>query len=78
MEWPAGPPFENRYRLERNGEVLLDGWQSPSLYTHQLREFADAVHEQRRPLASGREVLNVMRMLDAARTSVRSGQPVGL
>jgi hypothetical protein len=78
IEWPAGPPFENRYRLEKNGEVLLDGLQSPSLYTHQLREFADAVCERRRPVASGREILNVMRMLDAARTSVRSGQPVAL
>jgi len=78
VEWPAGPPFENCYRLEKNGEVLLDGLQSPSLYTHQLREFADALRESRRPLASGREILNVMRMLDAARTSVRSSQPVAV
>jgi len=78
IEWPAGPPFENRYRLEKSGEVLLDGLQSPSLYTHQLREFADAVRERRRPLASGREILNVMRMLDAARRSVLSGQPVAV
>ncbi len=78
IERPAGPPFENLYRLEKNGEALLDGLQSPSLYTHQLREFADAVRAGRRPLASGREILNVMRMLDAARTSVRSGQPVVL
>ena len=78
VEWPAGPPFENCYRLEKNGEVLLGGLQSPSLYTHQLREFADALRESRRPLASGREILNVMRMLDAARTSVRSSQPVAV
>src|SRR5512139_126285 len=76
IERPAGPPFENIYRLEKNGEVLLDGLQSPSLYTNQLREFADAVREGRRPLASGREIVNVMRMLDAARASVQSGQPV--
>jgi predicted dehydrogenase len=78
IERPAGPPFENIYRLEKNGEVLLDGLQSPSLYTRQLREFADAVRGRRRPLASGREILQVMRMLDAARASVRSGQPVSL
>jgi predicted dehydrogenase len=78
IERPAGPPFENLYRLEKNGEVLLDGLQSPSLYTRQLREFADAVRDGRKPLASGREVLNVMRMLDAARASVQSGQPVAL
>ncbi|MFB3819082.1 MAG: Gfo/Idh/MocA family protein [Candidatus Methylomirabilales bacterium] len=78
IERPAGAPFENLYRLERDGEAILDGPQSPSLYTHQLREFADAVAERRTPLASGREILEVMRMLDAARESVRTGQPVAL
>jgi predicted dehydrogenase len=78
IERPAGPPFENLYRLEKNGEALLDGLQSPSLYTHQLREFADAVRERRSPLASGRDILSVMRMLDAARASAQSGQPVSL
>jgi predicted dehydrogenase len=76
IERPAGAPFENLYRLEKNGEGVLDGLQSPSLYTHQLREFADALAEARAPQASGREILNVMRMLDAARASLRSGQPV--
>lgn len=76
IEHPAGLPFENIYRLERNGEVVMEGLQAPSLYTHQLREFADALAEQRAPLASGREILNVMRMLDAARASMQSGQPV--
>lgn len=78
IERPAGPPFENVYRLEKNGETLLEGLQAPSLYTRQLREFAEAVREGRAPLASGREVVNVMRMLDAARASVRSGQPVAV
>ncbi|OGB96391.1 MAG: hypothetical protein A2Z31_00880 [candidate division NC10 bacterium RBG_16_65_8] len=78
VERPAGPPFENLYRLEKNGEVLIDGLQSPSLYTHQLREFADAVRERRTPQASGREILSVMRMLDAARASMQSGVPVSL
>jgi predicted dehydrogenase len=78
VEWPAGPPFENLYRLEKNGEVLLDGLQAPSLYTHQLREFADAVRQRRTPLAAGGEILNVMRMLDAARGSLQRGQPVAV
>jgi UDP-N-acetylglucosamine 3-dehydrogenase len=78
VERPAGIPFENTYRLEMNGQVLMDGLQAPSLYTNQLREFADAVREGRAPLASGRDVLSVMRMLDAARASVQSGAPVSL
>jgi len=78
VEWPAGPPFENCYRLEKNGKVLLDGLQAPSLYTNQLREFAETLRERRTPQASGREILNVMRMLDAARASLQAGQPVAL
>lgn len=78
VERPAGPPFENTYRLEKNGEVLMDGLQAPSLYTHQLAEFVNAVREGRSPAASGREILSVMRMLDAARASMRSGVPVSL
>jgi predicted dehydrogenase len=78
IERPAGPPFENVYRLEKNGETLLEGLQAPSLYTRQLLEFTEAVREGRAPLASGREVVNVMRMLDAARASAQSGQPVAL
>ncbi len=76
IEQPAGLPFESNCRLELNGKPILEGLQAPSAYTHQLKEFAAAIRAQRTPLASGREVLNVMRMLDAARQSVRSGKPV--
>jgi predicted dehydrogenase len=78
VERPSGAPFENAYHLSLNGQVLMDGPQSPSIYTHQLREFADALRDKRTPLASGREVLPVMRVLDAARTSARTGLPVSL
>lgn len=78
IERPAGIPFENMYRLELDGQVLMDAPQTPSIYTHQLQEFADAVREKRAPLASGREILPVMRVLDAARASARTGLPVDL
>jgi UDP-N-acetylglucosamine 3-dehydrogenase len=78
VERPGGAPFEFTYRLELNGRVLNDGPQSPSTYTHQLREFAEAIRDKRPPLASGREILSLMRVLDAARLSVRVGQPVSL
>ncbi len=78
VERPAGPPFETSCRLEQNGEVLMDGLQTPSLYTHQLRELVAAIREGRAPLASGKEILGVMRMLDAARASGRSGLPTAL
>jgi predicted dehydrogenase len=78
IERPAGPPFENVYRLEKNGETLMEGLQAPSLYTRQLAEFAGAMRDGRPPMASGREVLSVMRILDAARASLHSGQAVGV
>ncbi len=78
IEQPAGAPFESIYRLELNGRPVLEGLQKPSAYTHQLREFADAIDEGRAPLASGQDVSNVMLMLDAARLSVRTGAPVPL
>lgn len=78
VEHPAGRPFENRYRLEHNGQVVLEGEQIPSLYTRQLAEFAAALAEGRSPLAAGGQILPVMRMLDAARASLRSGAPVAL
>lgn len=78
IERPAGAPFENEYRLEMNGRVLMDGLQSPSMFTHQMREFAESIRDKRTPLAGGREVLSSMRVLDAARTSVRTGLPVSL
>lgn len=77
-ERPGGAPFETAYRLELNGQVLMDAPQSPSIYTHQLREFVDSLGEKRVPLASGREVLPLMRVLDAARASARTGLPVNL
>jgi predicted dehydrogenase len=77
-ERPTGVPFEFAYRLERNGRPLMDGPQSPSMYTHQLREFVEAIRDGRAPLASGREVLPLMRVLDAARASACTEQPVSL
>jgi len=78
IEQPAGPPFESVSRLELNGKPILEGLQTPSAYTNQLQEFAHAIREKRTPLASGREILNVMRMLDAARQSARVGAPVSV
>ena len=73
IERPGGLPFEFAYRLEQNGRLISDAPQSPSIYTRQLEEFAVAIREERTPLASGREILPLMRALDAARASARSG-----
>jgi len=77
-ERSRGPPFEAEYRLEMNARVLMDGPQSPSMFTHQMREFIDAIHDKRVPLPSGREVLPFIRTLDGARMAVRTGFLVSL
>ena len=75
---PAPGTFESVYRLEMNGQLLMEGLQSPSIYTRQLQEFAAALREGRSPLASGREIARLQRVLDAARASVQTGQPVAV
>ena len=69
FEYPTEKTYGFRYRLELNGKTILEGEQIPSLYTNQLREFADAIREKRIPLASGQEVRNTMLVLDAVRQS---------
>ncbi len=78
VERPGGAPFEFAYRLELNGRVPMDGPQSPSMYILQLQEFAKTIRDKRLPLASCRQIVPPMRVLDAARLSARIGQPVSL
>ncbi|MFQ5971757.1 MAG: Gfo/Idh/MocA family protein [Alphaproteobacteria bacterium] len=74
IEYPTGRPFGFGYRLEHNGSVVFEEAEARP-YLAQLREFAAAVREGRPPLASGAEILPVMRTLDAARRSARTGRP---
>jgi predicted dehydrogenase len=70
-EYSTGKPFGFGYHLDLNGKRIYSGDQIPSNYTLQLREFIDALREGRKPIASGEEVLNTMRVLDAVRLSER-------
>jgi len=76
FEFPTGKPFGFSYRLDVNDKTILEGEQSPSLYTVQLREFLEAIRDNRRPVASGEEVRNTMMVLDAIRKSDRRGKVV--
>lgn len=75
-EYSTGKPFAFGYHLELNGKRIYSGDQVPSNYTLQLKEFIDALREGRRPIASGDEVLNTMRVLDAVRLSEREKRVV--
>lgn len=68
-EYSTGKPFGFGYHLDLNGKRIYSGDQIPSNYTLQLKEFIDALRGKRVPMASGEEVLNTMRVLDAVRQS---------
>jgi predicted dehydrogenase len=77
-EFPTGKTFGFSYRLDINGKTILEGEQVPSLYTVQLREFFEAIRDNRRPVASGEEVKRTMLVLDAIRRSDRERKVVHL
>jgi len=77
-EFPTEKPFGFSFRLEMNGKTILDGEQVPSLYTVQLREFFEAIRQNRVPLATGEEVRKTMLVLDAIRKSDNEGRVIRL
>jgi len=77
-EYPLKKAFDFRYRLEKNGECILDNKQDPSNYTLQLKEFVRSLKENREPLAGGKEILRTMRVIDAILESILSNKVIEL
>lgn len=77
-EYSTGKPFGFGYHLDLNEKRILSGEQIPSNYTLQLKEFIEALREGRTPIASGKEVLNTMLVLDAARQSEREKRIISI
>ena len=77
-EYSTGKPFGFGYHLDVNGRRIHSGDQIPSNYTLQLKEFIAALREERTPIASGEEVLNTMRVLDAVRLSEKEKRIVSV
>jgi predicted dehydrogenase len=77
-EYLTGKPFGFGYHLDLNGKRIYSGDQIPSNYTLQLKEFIDALRRGRKPIASGEEVLNTMRVLDAAKQSEREKRVISI
>lgn len=78
FEYPTDKAFGFSYRLDFKGKTVLEGEQNPSLYTIQLKEFCEALRENRTPIASGAEVRNTMKVLDAIRKSDKEGRRIHL
>lgn len=78
FEYSTEKVFGFSYRLDINGETILEGEQIPSLSTVQLKEFFEAIRDNRPPIASGEEVRKTMLVLDAIRESDRAQKVVRL
>ncbi|MBW7454145.1 Gfo/Idh/MocA family protein [Paenibacillus sepulcri] len=70
--------LKDEYELRLNGELLEACESTFSNFRWQLEEFADAIREEREPLASGREMIQVMKIMDGCFESMRTGQVVQL
>jgi predicted dehydrogenase len=66
--------IEDGKLLVNNEEPPLD--KSEDTFVRQMREFVDAIRTDREPIASGREVLSTMAVLDAAKESSATGNVV--
>jgi predicted dehydrogenase len=75
-EFDTGKPFGHAYKVELSGNTILEEEQDPPEFTAQLREFLSAIREGRVPLSSGREVRDVMHVIDAVMMSARDNSLV--
>ncbi|MGQ9631612.1 MAG: Gfo/Idh/MocA family protein [bacterium] len=68
--------------LKINGETVVDEERKPEYFIvqmrEQLKEFAAAIRENREPLASGEEVMQSIKVLEAARRSASEHQVINL
>ncbi len=77
-EYQLPEPFTFGYRLKLNEETLIEGEQLPTSYTLQLKEFIEAVKTNRVPLASGEEILPLIKILEKVSESSITGRVINL
>lgn len=64
--------------LDINGQRIMSGEQDPHIFAIQIREFAGAILERREPWVPLAQVRTQLRVIEAARESVRIGRPVDI
>ena len=64
--------------LMHDGEIVHKGLQRPTNFYYQAREFGSAILENRQPIASGFEVIENMKVLNAILASAESNLPVAV
>lgn len=61
-----------------NGQLIASGEQEPHNFAVQMREFVSAILEDREPWVKLEQMLTVMKIIEAARQSIKTSQPVNL
>jgi predicted dehydrogenase len=64
--------------LALNGKMVIQGPQVPSNFALQLGEFAEAIREKREPLTSGKRVVDIIAIQEAALKSITTHEVVKL
>ena len=64
--------------LALNGKIVIQGPQAPSNFALQLGEFAEAIREKREPLTSGKRVVDIITIQEAALKSIETHEVVKL
>lgn len=73
---PHQPVGVDTTSLWINGQQLMEGEQDPDNFTLEMEEFLRSIREKRKPLASGLEVRQSIRLLEAAELSAREDRIV--
>ncbi|HER24057.1 MAG TPA: Gfo/Idh/MocA family oxidoreductase [Candidatus Atribacteria bacterium] len=78
IEYQLKESFTFGYKLMLNEETLLEGVQIPTNYSLQLKEFVEAIKLRRVPLASGEEILPLVKVLEKISESSKTGEILNL
>lgn len=70
--------LDDETSLSRNGQVMVQDEASGDNFARQLQEFATAIAENRRPLCDGRDIVDVIRVQEAALESARDHKLIHL
>lgn len=62
--------------LYHNGELVMSGAPTPHNFTLQMKEFVESILENRTPIASGREILSQLSLIEASRASAKRGEVI--
>lgn len=68
--------LQDEHELFMNGLKIADSDKEVSNFTWQMEEFADAILEQRKPMASGQEILGLMKVTDACFESIKHNKVI--